>query len=109
MLWDLAQNQYMAESAALAEAIQRQLNQLAGTRNRGVRQAPFRVLMGATMPSILVEVGFISNPDEETQLRSGDYRNRVAQAMANAVYDFLADLERLSLPGYSAGVGGGQP
>ena len=76
---------------------------------RGVRQAPVRVLMGATMPSILVEVGFISNPDEESQLRGEVYRTRVAQAMAAAVHDFLSDLELLSRPTYSGAPGAGRP
>jgi N-acetylmuramoyl-L-alanine amidase len=109
VLWDMAQNQYLAESSVLAENMQIHLNELTGTRDRGVRQAPFRVLMGATMPAILVEVGFISNPDEEAQLRTLGYRNRVAQAMATAVNDFLSDLERLSGPGFSSGRGAGQP
>ena len=89
VLWDLAQNQYLAESSALAEAVQRELNVLTGTRDRGVRQAPFRVLMGATMPAILVEVGFISNPDE---------------ALARAVREFREGLETYQAPGDS-GVG----
>ena len=63
VLWDLAQNQYLAESSALAESIQQHMNWMTGTRSRGVRQAPFRVLMGAMMPAVLVEVGFISNPE----------------------------------------------
>jgi len=109
VLWDLAQNQYLAESSVLAENMQIHLNELTGTRDRGVRQAPFRVLMGATMPSILVEVGFISNPDEESQLRGEVYRTRVAQAMAAAVHDFLSDLERLSRPTYSGAPGASQP
>jgi N-acetylmuramoyl-L-alanine amidase len=109
VLWDLAQNQYLAESSVLAENMQIHLNELTGTRDRGVRQAPFRVLMGATMPSILVEVGFISNPDEEAQLRADTYRTRVAQAMAAAVHDFLSDLERLSRPTYSGAPGASQP
>ena len=98
VLWDLAQNQYMAESAALAEAIQRQLNQLAGTRNRGVRQAPFRVLEGAMMPAILVEVGFISNPAEESRFKTTTYRTRVVGAITAAVQEFLLNLERFSSP-----------
>jgi N-acetylmuramoyl-L-alanine amidase len=108
VLWDLAQNQYLAESSALAESIQRQLNQLTGTRSRGVRQAPFRVLMGATMPAVLVEVGFISNADEEELFRTSSYRARVVSAMAAAVEEFLLDLERYSLPG-SVGGGTGRP
>lgn len=109
VLWDLAQNQYLAESSVLAENMQIHLNELTGTRDRGVRQAPFRVLMGATMPSILVEVGFISNPDEESKLRDEVYRTRVAQAMGAAVHDFLADLERLSRPTHSGAPGTGRP
>jgi N-acetylmuramoyl-L-alanine amidase len=108
VLWDLAQNQYLAESSALAESIQRQLNRLTGTRSRGVRQAPFRVLMGATMPAVLVEVGFISNPEEEELFRSSSYRARVVSAIATAVEEFLLDLERYSLPG-SVGGGTGRP
>jgi len=98
VLWDLAQNQYLAESSALAEAIQRQLNQLAGTRNRGVRQAPFRVLEGAMMPAILVEVGFISNPAEESRFKTTTYRTRVVGAITAAVQEFLLNLERFSSP-----------
>jgi N-acetylmuramoyl-L-alanine amidase len=104
VLWDLAQNQYLAESSALAEAIQRHLNRLTGTRSRGVRQAPFRVLMGATMPAVLVEVGFISNAEEEELFQTPSYRARVVNAMAAAVEEFLLDLERYSVPG---SVGGG--
>jgi len=101
VLWDLAQNQYLAESSVLAESMQRHLNELTGTRDRGVRQAPFRVLMGATMPAILVEVAFISNRKEEELLKSLGYRNQVVSAMAAAVHDFLDDLERLSRPASS--------
>lgn len=108
VLWDLAQNQYLAESSALAESIQRHLNRLTGTRSRGVRQAPFRVLMGATMPAVLVEVGFISNAEEEELFRSSGYRARVVSAITAAVEEFLLDLERYSLPG-SVGSGTVRP
>jgi len=88
ILWDLAQNRYLAESARLAEEVQREMNLLVGTRDRGVRQAPFSVLMGATMPAILVEVGFLSNPDEAGKLASDAYRDRIADALARAVATF---------------------
>jgi len=99
VLWDLAQNQFIAESSALAESVQRHMNDLVGTRDRGVRQAPFRVLMGATMPAVLIEVGFISNPEEENRFKSLGYRNQSVKAMAAAIKDFLRNLERLSVPG----------
>lgn len=97
VLWDLAQNQYLAESSLLAERVQWHLNALTGTRNRGVRQAPFRVLMGATMPAVLVEVGFVSNIEEEERFRSMEYRSRVAEAIEAAVLEFLHELDRLQL------------
>jgi N-acetylmuramoyl-L-alanine amidase len=103
VLWDLAQNRFLAQSAALAESVQNHMNRLTGTRDRGVRQAPFRVLMGATMPAILVEVGFISNPEEEQQFRGLSYRNRVVDALAEAVHDFTDDWRRLAGPGAPTG------
>ena len=94
VLWDLAQSQYLQESGALAGSIQKELNEALGARDRGVRQAPFRVLMGATMPAVLVEVGFISNPAEETSLATEEYRDKIAQALSRAVSAFLADAKR---------------
>jgi N-acetylmuramoyl-L-alanine amidase len=99
ILWDLAQNQYLAQSALLAESVQSELNRLANTHDRGVRQAPFRVLMGATMPAILVEVGFISNADEELLFKNPQYRNRVVEAMSRAVRDYLDQMADLTGPG----------
>jgi len=110
VLWDLAQNQYLAESSALAESMQRHLNELTGTRDRGVRQAPFRVLMGATMPAVLVEVGFVTNPEEETKFRTDAYREQVVQAMTRAVHEFVEAVDRLSRPASPAAApGAGAP
>ena len=85
ILWDLAQNSFLAESSRLAEAIQTELNAMTGVRDRGVRQAPFRVLMGATMPAILIEAGFISNPEEEKRFKDDAYKDKIAEAIARAV------------------------
>ncbi|MEM7668874.1 MAG: N-acetylmuramoyl-L-alanine amidase, partial [Pseudomonadota bacterium] len=63
ILWDLAQSRHLAESQRFANLVQEELNQALGLRDRGVRQAPFRVLIGASMPAVLVELGFLSNPD----------------------------------------------
>ena len=108
VLWDLAQNQYLLESSLLGQRMQARLNELTGVRDRGVRQAPFRVLMGATMPALLVEVGFISNPEEESGIKSLPYRKRVVLAMSSAVRDFLKDLDQFDRPG-GAGAGSHQP
>lgn len=90
ILWDLAQSAHVNESSRLAEAIQTQLNVVSKTDNRGIKQAPFRVLSGAAMPAVLVEVGFISHPEEEKQLRSAAFQESVADAIAKAVGDFFA-------------------
>jgi N-acetylmuramoyl-L-alanine amidase len=90
ILWDLAQSAHLKESSELAETIQNELNTLSGTQNRGIKQAPFRVLVGATMPAVLVETAFISNPDEEKKLSTPVFQENVADAVAKAVASFFA-------------------
>ncbi len=90
ILWDLAQSHHMAESQRLAGLIQEELNEALELRNRGVKQAPFRVLMGAAMPAVLVELGFLSNPLEEERLTDPLYRSRLAGALVDAVSRYKA-------------------
>ena len=89
ILWDMAQVDVLNESADLALAVQGRLNARLGLRDRGVKQAPFVVLTGATMPAILVEVGFLSNPEEEEKLRRPDHQQELAEAIADGVLDFV--------------------
>jgi N-acetylmuramoyl-L-alanine amidase len=88
VLWDLAQSAFLKESSDLAEEIQDRLNDTLGVRNRGIKQAPFRVLMGATMPAVLVEIAFISSPEEERRLREAAFKDRIAEAIATSVRKF---------------------
>ncbi len=85
ILWDIAQSAYLRESSDLAEIIQDKLNDALGITNRGIKQAPFKVLMGATMPAVLIEVAFISNPDEERRLRDPAFKDRIAQAIHDSI------------------------
>lgn len=85
ILWDLSQSYHLAESQRFATLVQKELNRALGLRDRGVKQAPFRVLMGANMPAVLVELGFLSNPKEETQLQSAAYRAQLVDALVKAV------------------------
>ena len=62
------------------------------TRNRGVKKAPFVVLIGATMPSVLAEIGFISNPRDEAMLRKPDQRQRLAEALFKGIQQYAASL-----------------
>ena len=65
----MAQSTFMKESEDLASIIQIELDKKLNTPNRGVKQAGFYVLIGASMPNALVEVGFLSNPSEEKMLK----------------------------------------
>ena len=99
ILWDLAQNRYLDQSGRLAESVQAEMNGLAGTRDRGVRQAPFRVLMGATMPAVLVEAGLISNPEEESRFKSDEHKDKVVLALKRAVEQFRRVVAQADAPG----------
>ncbi len=90
ILWDLAQSAHLKESSELAETIQEELNIVSGTENRGIKQAPFRVLVGATMPAVLIEIAFISNSEEEKKLSAPEFQQSVADAVAKAVSRFFA-------------------
>ncbi len=89
ILWDLAQAEVLNESSRLALSVQGRLNARLGLRDRGVKQAPFVVLTGATMPAILVEVGFLSNPTEAERLTRPESQQQLAEAVAAGVEDFL--------------------
>ena len=62
--------------------------------NRGVRTAPFYVLIGANMPSVLAEIAFVSNPEEEKLLRTGEHRDRIARSLLDGVRAYLEALNR---------------
>jgi len=90
ILWDMAQNEYIKESSKLAEFIQEELNVLLSTRNRGVKQAPFRVLMRAAMPAVLVEIAFLSNPHEQNKLQEDSFLDNVARAVYIGISRYIA-------------------
>lgn len=92
ILWDMAQAAFLKQSSELAEIIQTELNKLLGTANRGVKQAPFKVLTGVACPAVLVEVAFISNPEEEAKLRDEDFQWSVAQAIYQGLLNYLRKL-----------------
>jgi N-acetylmuramoyl-L-alanine amidase len=89
VLWDMAQNDYVNESATFAEMMISTLSQRFEKGNRGAKQAPFLVLAGATVPAILVEVAFISNGEQEAALRDDGYRQKLAEALATGVESYL--------------------
>ncbi|HXK12409.1 MAG TPA: N-acetylmuramoyl-L-alanine amidase [Vicinamibacteria bacterium] len=104
ILWDMAQAEHLEESSALASRIQEELAVVTGSEGRGVKQAPFRVLVGAAMPAVLVEVAFISNPEEEKLLASDAYQAKVAASLARGIERFRRERGgRVGGPTYSPG------
>jgi len=63
-----------------------------GLRNRGVKKAPFIVLIGANMPSILAEISFVSNPGDERRLETSDYRQRIAESLYKGIAKYVNGL-----------------
>lgn len=92
--WESAQARSVEQSSALASIVEQALRARVEMSPRAVQQAPFRVLVGATMPAVLVEVGYLSNPEQEQALTSGGYQDQVAQSLFNAVVQFRAQYER---------------
>ncbi len=89
ILWDMAQSAYLKQSQRLAEIIQEELNTLLGTADRGIKQAPFKVLTAVACPAVLVEVAFISNPDEEKKLTTEAFQEMIAQAIFQGIARYV--------------------
>jgi N-acetylmuramoyl-L-alanine amidase len=88
ILWDMAQARYIKESAALAQALEASLRERVPMSPRAIQQAPFRVLVGANMPAVLVEMGFITNPGQERQLQSDEFQNLLVQGIVESITRF---------------------
>lgn len=93
ILSDMIQNEYLKESADLADMIQKNIKNKARIDSRGVDQAGFFVLNKAYMPSVLVETAFISNKNDEKMLRDKDRRQAIAEAISQSVLQFKAKYE----------------
>ena len=68
-----------------------------GQKNRGVKKAPFVVLIGAKMPSVLAEIGFVSNPREEALLKKPDYRQKVAESLYRGLSKYAESLSHFQV------------
>jgi len=88
LLGDMISTDHLAESNAFAKLAQAELANVDQISSRGVKQAPFVVLMGVQMPAALVEIGFLSNDRDAASLGSTAHRNRIAEALARAVMAF---------------------
>jgi len=92
------------ESRELAEDIQDSLSRRVQktakpVRNRGVRKAPFVVLIGADMPSILTEISFLSNPADEALLKKPEHRQRIAEGVYQGMANYLQNMNSMAMNG----------
>jgi N-acetylmuramoyl-L-alanine amidase len=88
ILWEMAQARYIRESAALAQGVEASLRERVPMSPRAIQQAPFRVLVGANMPAVLVEMGFITNAAQEKQLQSDEFQSRIVQGLVESITRF---------------------
>ena len=89
----IAQSAFASKSEKFAALVQEEIGKRVQGKNRGVKQAGFYVLMGASMPNVLVELGFISNLSEEKKLRSSQYREVLATAIFRALEKYEKTLD----------------
>ena len=110
VLLAMFQNAYLEKSLNFAQAIQGQYMRNIKTINRGVKQAELFVLYKTTCPSVLTEIGFISNPNEESFMLSDEGQAKIAVSLFNAFMTFKATEEgsnklanpRIDIPGYKS-------
>ncbi len=93
----IALKEKIEESREFAADVQQSLHsglsaKTTGIRDRGVKKAPFVVLIGANMPSILAEISFISNPDDEKRLKGPEYRQRIAESLYRGISRYVNGL-----------------
>jgi len=96
IMFELVQDEYLEQSVLLASAIQNQFRQHANRIDRSVKQAGFLVLRQTTMPSVLIEVGFISHPNERNYLVSVKGKTMLSTSIFNAFIDYKKKIENKS-------------
>jgi N-acetylmuramoyl-L-alanine amidase len=108
----IALKEKIGESREFAADVQRSLyNGLSvknpSLRNRGVKKAPFVVLIGANMPSILAEISFVSNPEDAKKLKTNDYRQRIADSLYKGVSRYVNSLSGVKVASKNTGANSG--
>ena len=93
MLLGLTQKAKIDNSTILANLIENQLSKRVGIKSRGVKQGPFQVLWNTTMPSVLIETGYITNLEEEKKLNNKMHQVYIASAIFRAIRDYKNYLE----------------
>jgi len=102
ILNDLMLNTKIHESSRLAQAVQKGMvgkvrQRYKGVKSLGVKQAPFYVLIGAQMPAILVETGFLTNRNERTRLTRESYQRRIAEGICSGIREYIREIDLVAV------------
>jgi N-acetylmuramoyl-L-alanine amidase len=102
LLEKIALKDKIDESREFASKLQTSLSVVSrsgtqGAKNRGIKSAPFVVLIGAEMPSVLAEIGFLTNPSEEALLRKPEHRQKIAEALYKGIAAYAGTLSRIDV------------
>lgn len=96
ILFSLTQSAFQEKSIYLANKIEEQFGQRAGRRSNGVKQSSLYLMWSTTMPSVLVEIGYLSNPKEENELNDSSVQGNIASGIFRAFRDYKNDIESLN-------------
>jgi len=94
--WDRVQSSYLEKSRILAGAISARLSTMNSIKNIRIQGAPLTVLQGAQMPATLIEVGYLTNPAEEKNLRNNRFLMDVAAEISRGIEDFLSRTDQMN-------------
>ncbi len=86
--WEMAQARYLDQSELFARVVEQELRRRVPMSSRAIQEAPFRVLVGANMPAVLIEMGFISNPDQEQEFLAESFQASIVAALVESVVKF---------------------
>ena len=93
ILMDISQTEHLKASSQFAKLLHENLSHMMNTSDRGVKQAPFIVLASASMPAVLLEVGFLSNKSEMKRLKQRDTHKKIAEAILRSIRTFKESVE----------------
>jgi N-acetylmuramoyl-L-alanine amidase len=96
IIFSLVQNAYMKQSLKLASGIEAHTNKISAIKSRGVKQAGFLVLWQTSMPSVLVETGFLTNPTDRSYLRTAEGQQKIAMGVFRAIRDYKRYMESVN-------------
>ncbi len=96
--WDLAQAAHVESSAVFASMLEEELRRRVPMSPRPMQEAPMRVLTGANMPAALVELAYLTNPEQVESVKSDEFRNAAADALYDAIVRFRAYVEAQARP-----------